>query len=73
MRLQNSTDFVTQRKLQLVYQTFASTTGANAYQNETPNSTGYYLQFLQGAKERASCTTCTGLPYQQRLTMSFRT
>lgn len=71
MRLQNMTDVVTQRRLRLVYQTFASTTGANAYQNETPNSTGYYLDFLKGVKE--ACSNCTGLPYQQRLTMSFRT
>jgi hypothetical protein len=73
MRIQNASDFETQREVQLVYQTFASSTGANAYQNETPNSTGYYLKFLEGAKERASCSNCVGLPYQQALTMSFRT
>lgn len=71
MRLQNASDYTLRTKSQLVFQTFASTTGANAYLNETPNSSGYYLQFLQGAKE--NCSNCVGLPYQQRLTMRFRT
>lgn len=54
----------------MVYQTFASTTGANAYVNQTPNGNDSYLHFLKGAKE--GCTTCTGLPFQWRLSRSFR-
>ena len=71
MRLQTASDVVEQARLRLVYQTFASTTGANAYLNETPNATGSYLQVLQGTKE--GCASCTGLPYQNRLSRSFRT
>lgn len=71
MRLKNASDVVTQTRVRLVYQTFASTTGANAYQNETPNANDSYLQFLQGVKE--SCSNCTGLPYQWRVSTSFRT
>lgn len=71
MRIQNASDFVVQERIRLVYQTFASSTGANAYQNETPNANGSYLDFLQGLKE--NCSNCTGLPYQWRVTRSFRT
>lgn len=71
MRLQNASDFTTRVRLQEVYQTFASTTGANAYVNETPNAPGTYLQFLQGIKE--NCSNCTGLPYQFRRSWAFRT
>lgn len=71
MRLQNASDFVARERVQLVYQTFASTTGANAYQNETPNANGSYLDFLQGLKE--NCSNCVGLPYQWRVSRSFRT
>lgn len=71
LRIQNASDATTRQRTQLVYQTFASTSGANAYQNETPNATGSYLQFLQGAKE--GCASCTGLPYAFRLAWSFRT
>jgi hypothetical protein len=71
MRIQTASDVVEQTRLRLVYQTFASTTGANAYLNETPNGTGSYLHFVQGVKE--SCSTCTGLPYQLRVSRSFRT
>lgn len=71
LRQQYASDATTRTKLQLVYQTFASTTGANAYLNETPNAAGSYLQFLQGRKE--GCATCVGLPYQYLLARSFRT
>lgn len=71
LRIQNASDFVTQDRVRLVYQTFASATGANAYQNETPNGNDYYLQFLQGIKE--NCSNCVGLPYQKAVRMSFRT
>lgn len=71
MRIQDASDFTKQAKVRLVYQTFASTTGANAYRNETPNANDSYLQFLQGVKE--GCAVCTGLPYQKLLTRSFRT
>jgi hypothetical protein len=79
LRLQNASDFTTRERYQLTFQTFASTTGANAYRNITPNSTGAYLDFLSGKKESgrtdisfSDCSTCTGLPYQNRLTWSFR-
>jgi hypothetical protein len=71
MRIQDFSDFVAQERLRLVYQTFASTTGANAYQNETPNANGSYVDFLAGIKE--SCSNCTGLPWQWRANRSFRT
>lgn len=71
MRLRDAADVTARTRVQLVYQTFASTTGANAYQNETPNATGSYLSFLQGVKE--GCSNCVGLPYQWRISRSFRT
>jgi len=70
-RVQNASDFTYQNRTRLVYQTFASTTGANAYLNETPNANGSYLDFLRGAKQ--SCSVCDGLPWQWRLSRSFRT
>jgi hypothetical protein len=70
MRLQNASDFTQQTKVRLVYQTFASTTGANAYINETPNGNGSYVSFLQGIKE--GCSNCTGLPYQFSKVRLFR-
>jgi hypothetical protein len=70
IRLQNASDFVTQERVRLVYQTFASTTGANAYTNQTPNANASYIDFLTGRKE--GCASCTGLPYQNRLVRSFR-
>ena len=71
LRVQNASDFTTRTKVQLVYQTFASTTGANAYQNETPNGNDSYLQFLEGVKE--SCSNCSGLAYGRGKVRSFRT
>ena len=70
LRVQYASDATTRTKVRLVYQTFASTTGANAYINETPNGHDSYVQFLQGAKE--SCTVCAGLPYTWSLSRSFR-
>ncbi len=70
MRLQFASDFVERSKVRLVYQTFASTTGANAYMNETPNANDSYVQFLKGIKE--SCSNCTGLPWQWNASRSFR-
>lgn len=79
LRLQNASDFVTRERAMLVFQTFASTTGANAYVNETPNSYGNYLNFLAGRKEVgrrdisfSDCSTCVGLGYAFRETMRFR-
>jgi hypothetical protein len=71
MRLQFASDVTKRTKVRLVYQTFASTTGANAYLNETPNGNDSYVEFLQGIKE--SCSNCTGLPWQKRASRSFRT
>lgn len=71
LRLQNASDFTTRERVQGVYQAFASTTGANAYVNQTPNGNDSYLQFLQGVKE--NCSNCTGLPYQFSKLRSFRT
>ncbi len=78
MRIQDASDFTRDLKLQLVYQTFASSTGANAYRNETPNSIGYFMDFVQGAKERGVCSNCSGLAFlynssNTALNMSFRT
>ena len=80
MRLQNASDVTARLRYQDVFQTFASTTGANAYQNQTPNAVGSYLDFLIGRKEvgrrdisLSDCSTCTGLPYQNTLIRSFRT
>ena len=72
LRIRNASDFVTSKRLQLVYQTFASTTGANAYQNETPNAVGSYVDFLQGRKEIRTCIDCSGLAFAG-LSRSFRT
>jgi hypothetical protein len=63
LRVQNTSDFVTSKRLQLVYQTFASTTGANAYRNETPNAVGSYIDFLQGRKEIRACIDCSGMAF----------
>ena len=71
MRLRDAADVTAQTKVRLVYQTFASTTGANAYANETPNGNDSYIQFLSGLKE--SCSNCVGLPWQRRTAMTFRT
>lgn len=70
IRIQNASDTIYQTRTRLVYQTFASTTGANAYINETPNATGSYIDFLVGKKE--GCAGCTGLPYQLRDVRLFR-
>jgi hypothetical protein len=72
LRKQDTSDVITSKRFQLVYQTFASTTGANAYQNQTPNAMGSYLDFLQGRKEISACTNCTGLAFNG-LSRSFRT
>lgn len=80
LRLQNMSDVITRERNLLVFQTFASSTGANAYLNQTPNAYGSYLDFLQGRKETgrrdisfSDCSTCTGLPYQQSEVRRFRT
>jgi hypothetical protein len=79
MRLQYASDFVERRRNQLVFQTFASTTGANAYLNETPNAWGSYLNFLQGRKEQftmatgVDCSACAGLAFAYREVRNFRT
>lgn len=81
MRLQNASDFTTQRQLQMTYQTYASATGANAYMGDLVNSSFSYLRFLEGLREsvgtEAGCTTCSngsgqGLPYQYSATWTFR-
>jgi len=72
LRRQYTSDVVASRRFQAVYQTFASTTGANAFQNETPNATGSYLDFLQGRKEVRACIDCSGLAFAG-LNRSFRT
>lgn len=80
LRLQNASDSTKHIQLQLMYQNFASTTGANAFANRTPNGYNYYLQFIEGRKEvgrrdisGSDCSTCTGLPYQYVNIMTFRT
>lgn len=70
LRLQNASDITTRVRTQLVYHNFASTTGANAFRNETPNANGSYIDFLTGRKEvgrrdisLSDCSTCLGDPY----------
>ena len=72
LRIKNASDVTTSRRFQLVYQTFASTTGANAYLNQTPNAVGSYVDFLQGRKEIRACVDCSGLAFAG-LSRSFRT
>lgn len=71
LRVQNASDATTRTQVRLVYQTFASTTGANAYRNWVPNANGSLIQFLQGAKD---CSAgCVGLPQiQWNLNRSWR-
>jgi hypothetical protein len=81
LRQQNASDATRALQLDLMYQNFASTTGANAYKNRTPNGYNYFLQFTQGRKEIAVGTGCSavgtcsnrGLPYNYDVNMSFRT
>lgn len=70
LRLQNASDVTTRLSLQQAFQNFASTTGANAWRNRTPNGYGLFLAFTEGRKE--GCATCVGLPYQLCNVMSFR-
>ena len=70
LRIQNASDKIEQTKVRLVYQTFASTTGANAYRNWVPNGNDSYVQFLKGVKDCSS--GCVGLPFQWNLSRSFR-
>jgi hypothetical protein len=81
MRIRDAGDVTTQRKLQMVYKTYASTTGANAFMGDQVNGNLSYFQFLQGLKESVGtaggCTTCSngagqGLPYQFRASWTFR-
>lgn len=79
LRLQAASDVTTRIRVQDIYQNFASTTGANAWRNRTPNGYGYFLDFTQGRKEvgrrdicGADCSTCVGLPYQYRGVLNFR-
>lgn len=79
LRLQNASDVTARIRLQDIYQNFASTVGANAWRNRTPNGIGLFTDFIQGRKEvgrrdigGADCSTCIGLPYQSNLVMNFR-
>lgn len=79
LRLQTASDVTTRKQLQLTYQTYASTTGANAYMGDLVNATGAYLQFSSGLKEQrdplvsnAICVACVGLPYGNGLAWTFR-
>lgn len=78
MRLQTASDVTTRKQLQLTYQTYASTTGANAFMGDLVNATGAYLQFREGRKEQtdplvsnATCVACEGLPYGLNPTSGF--
>lgn len=75
MRLQTASDVVTRKQRQLTYQTYASTTGANAFMGDLVNATGAYLQFKQGLKEQfdvsASCVACAGLPFSLTPTSGY--
>jgi hypothetical protein len=80
LRLQNASDVTARTRLQDIYANFASTTGANAWRNRTPNGYGYFLDFTQGRKEvgrrdicgGTDCSTCLGLPYQYTNVLRFR-
>jgi hypothetical protein len=79
LRLQNASDVVTRKSLQLTFQNFTPTIGANAYANETPNSYGAFFKFIQGRKEMYNdvsatldCSACAGLPYTYRDVPIFR-
>ena len=81
MQLRDASDFTTRRQLQMTYQTYASSTGANAFMGDQVNGSFSYLRFLEGVRESVGtaggCTTCSnasgqGLPYQYRATWSFR-
>ncbi len=73
LRVQHASDATKRTKIRMVYQTFASSTGANAYLNETPNANGSLIEFLQGAKD-CSGSACAGLPQiQWNFNRSFRT
>ncbi len=80
LRLQYASDVTHRTYLQEVYQNFNVTT-ANARRNQTPNGTGYFLDFLQGRKEvgrfssdisASDCSSCPGLPYQSSTPFTFR-
>lgn len=78
LRLQSASDFTHRIYLQEIYQGFNSNT-PNQNRNETPNSTGYFLEFIQGTKEvgrrdisMSDCSSCVGLPYQYRSPFTFR-
>ena len=79
LRLQTASDVTTRLRLQDTVQNFASTTGANAWRNRTPNGTGVFLDFIQGRKEvgrtdilLSDCSACVGLPYQYSEKLTFR-
>jgi hypothetical protein len=79
LRLQTPSDVTKRIRLQEIFQNFASTTGANAWRNRTPNGIGYFMDFTQGRKEvgrrdisLSDCSTCVGLPYQKSATLTFR-
>lgn len=79
LRLQTASDVTKRLRLQDIYQNFASTVGANAWRNRTPNGIGYFQDFIQGRKEvgrrdicGSDCSTCVGLPYQNSISLTFR-
>ena len=79
LRLQTASDVTERYRLQEMAQNFASSSGANAYRNRTPNGVGVFMEFTRGLKEvgrrdicGSDCSTCTGLPYQYSTTMKFR-
>lgn len=81
IRIQNASDVTTRLRYQEVFQNFSSNFGGNAFQNETPNAVGSYIDFLFGRKEvgrldisLSDCSTCSGTPFTQvPATRRFRT
>ena len=67
MRIQNASDVVYQKKVQLIYTTnnaisnagIGVWTGRNAYQSHTPNGNDFVRQFLNGVRE---CDCSGGFP-----------
>lgn len=79
LRLRNASDVTARLRLQETFLNFASTTGANAFRNRTPNGYGYFLDFTMGRKEVgrrdisfSDCSSCVGLPYQYSVPLNFR-
>lgn len=72
VRIQTASDVTNRTNVRLIYQNFASTTGANAYATRGSNvGNDSYVQFLTGLKDCSS--NCLGLPWSWSTSRSYRT